>query len=158
MSSTSLTTSQAVTAAALVVASLSVGYTLGKRSVSTAAKQPAVDVKPVIPEHDAEDSDEEDVADGNLAAVKPGFMEQCKLVLVVRTDLGMSSGKIAAQCGHATLACYKALLKTNPGLLQHWERTGQAKIALKGTSEEQLDELEAIAKSLNLCARAIHDA
>ena len=32
------------------------------------------------PEHDAEDSDEEDVADGNLAAVKPGFMEQCKLV------------------------------------------------------------------------------
>ena len=36
--------------------------------------------------------------------------------------------------------------------------TRQAKIALKGTSEDQLMELEAIAKSLNLCARAIHDA
>ncbi|KAF9821852.1 hypothetical protein IEO21_00282 [Rhodonia placenta] len=68
----------------------------------------------------------------------------------------MTPGKIAAQ--HATLACYKALLKTNPKLLQHWERTGQAKIALKATSEDALLELEAIAKSLNLCARPIHDA
>jgi hypothetical protein len=33
----------------------------------------------------------------------------------------------------------------------------QAKIALKGVSEEQLLELEAIAKSLNLCARSIED-
>lgn len=36
--------------------------------------------------------------------------------------------------------------------------SSQAKIALKGTSEEQLLELEAIAKSLNLCARSIIDA
>lgn len=34
----------------------------------------------------------------------------------------------------------------------------QAKIALKATSEDQLLELEAIAKSLNLCARSILDA
>ncbi|KXN83558.1 putative peptidyl-tRNA hydrolase 2 [Leucoagaricus sp. SymC.cos] len=85
-------------------------------------------------------------------------MEPCKMVLVVRTDLGMTSGKIAAQCGHATLACYKALVKKNPKLVSHWERTGQAKIALKASSENQLIELEAIAKSLNLCARSIHDA
>ncbi|PFH46983.1 hypothetical protein AMATHDRAFT_77410 [Amanita thiersii Skay4041] len=78
------------------------------------------------------------------------------MVLVVRTDLGMTSGKIAAQ--HATLACYKALMKKNPNLVRFWELTGQAKIALKATSEEQLLELEAIAKSLNLCARSIQDA
>lgn len=59
---------------------------------------------------------------------------------------------------HATLACYKALVKKNPKLIHHWERTGQAKIALKGVSEEQLLELEAIAKSLNLCARSVLDA
>ena len=59
-------------------------------------------------------------------------------------------------------------------LLKHWERTGyvqpisctkpspphfatrQAKIALKGQGEEQLLELEAIAKSLNLCARSVY--
>lgn len=34
----------------------------------------------------------------------------------------------------------------------------QAKIALKVNSEEKLLELEAIAKSLNLCARSIQDA
>ncbi len=28
-------------------------------------------------------------------------LEECKMVLVVRTDLGMSVGKIAAQVGHA---------------------------------------------------------
>ncbi|KDQ30555.1 hypothetical protein PLEOSDRAFT_25227, partial [Pleurotus ostreatus PC15] len=77
-------------------------------------------------------------------------------VLVVRVDLNMTPGKVAAQ--HATLACYKALVKKNPRLIRHWERTGQAKIALKAKSEDQLLELEAIAKSLNLCARSIQDA
>ena len=33
----------------------------------------------------------------------------------------------------------------------------QAKIALKANSDDQLLELEAIAKSLNLCARSIQD-
>ncbi|EEB98091.1 hypothetical protein MPER_02463, partial [Moniliophthora perniciosa FA553] len=69
----------------------------------------------------------------------------------------MSPGMVSTHCGQATLACYKALSKANAKLVRHWERTGQAKIALKGVSEEQLLELEAIAKSLNLCARAVHD-
>ncbi|KAG0702698.1 peptidyl-tRNA hydrolase, partial [Suillus ampliporus] len=67
---------------------------------------------------------------------------------------------------HATLACYKALSRNKPCgmlqmfifLVQHWEKTGQAKIALKASSEDELLELEAVAKSLNLCARSILDA
>ncbi|KAL7410018.1 peptidyl-tRNA hydrolase [Mrakia frigida] len=85
-------------------------------------------------------------------------MEECKLVLIVRTDLKMTKGKIAAQCGHATLACYKTLLASNPALLAHWERTGQAKIALQIASEDDLLLLQATAQSLNLCARDIQDA
>ncbi|KAK7463834.1 hypothetical protein VKT23_005770 [Stygiomarasmius scandens] len=104
------------------------------------------------------DEDAEAIPDGDLSAITAGFMEPCKMVLIVRTDLKMSPGKISAQCGHATLACYKALVKKNPSLVRHWERTGQAKIALKANSEDQLLELEAIAKSLNLCARSIEDA
>jgi len=99
----------------------------------------------------------EEASDGDLAAIKAGFTEQCKLVLVVRTDLKMSPGDISTQCATATLACFKALESKNPALIKHWERTGQAKIALKGKSEEQLLELEAIAKSLNLCARVVHN-
>ena len=34
----------------------------------------------------------------------------------------------------------------------------QAKIALKASSEDEILELEAIAKSLNVCARSIQDA
>ncbi|KAK0208505.1 peptidyl-tRNA hydrolase PTH2-domain-containing protein [Desarmillaria ectypa] len=100
---------------------------------------------------------EEDIPDGDLSSVSARFLEPCKLVLIVRTDLKMSSGNIFTQCGDATLACYKVLVKKNPSLVSHWERTGQAKIALKATSEEQILELEAIAKSLNLCARSIKD-
>merc|ERR1712093_524463 len=84
--------------------------------------------------------------------------EECKMVLVVRTDLGMTKGKIAAQASHATLACYKSLQASNPGLLKHWERTGQAKIALKADSEDELLVLQAQAQSLNICARSIQDA
>jgi len=70
----------------------------------------------------------------------------------------MTKGKIAAQCGHATLACYKALMATNPALVKHWERIGQAKIALKCDSQDELQLLQAQARSLNLCARSIQDA
>jgi len=86
------------------------------------------------------------------------LLTPCKLVLVVRTDLNMTPGKVAAQCGHATLACYKALSKKHPKLVRHWETTGQTKIALRASSEEEIMELEALAKSLNLCARSIQDA
>lgn len=33
----------------------------------------------------------------------------------------------------------------------------QAKIALRGRNDQQLAQLEALAKKLNLCARSIHD-
>ena len=67
---------------------------------------------------------------------------------------------LAHRCrSHATLACYKALLKGNPALLRHWERTGQAKIALKSEGgEEELLLLQAQATSLGMAARTIQDA
>ncbi|RDB28696.1 putative peptidyl-tRNA hydrolase 2 [Hypsizygus marmoreus] len=144
----------------LSLTSLGLGYWFGSQSTSFVGHVPELpkDTPPITIEDDNENEEEhEDIADGDLSAIQAGFLEQCKLVLVVRTDLKMSPGKFAAQCGHATLACYKALVKANPKLVQHWERTGQAKIALKATSEEQLLELEAIAKSLNLCARSVED-
>ncbi|KAF8477306.1 peptidyl-tRNA hydrolase [Kalaharituber pfeilii] len=83
---------------------------------------------------------------------------ECKLTLVVRTDLNMTKGKVAAQCGHATLACYKSLAKSSPALLRRWETTGQAKIALRVDSEEEMLILQAQAQSLGITATVIHDA
>lgn len=70
------------------------------------------------------------------------------------------TGKIAAQCGHATLACYKSFLRINPKhpILQRWESQGQAKVALKVDSEDEMLMLQATAVSLGLCAQVIHDA
>ncbi|KAF9499896.1 peptidyl-tRNA hydrolase II [Pleurotus eryngii] len=146
------------------VAAFALGYTVGSRgSLNASLPQAEPDKTALVPDSSkahVDDSEEEDesLADGDLSVIQAGFMEPCKMVLVVRVDLNMTPGKVAAQCGHATLACYKALVKKNPRLVKHWERTGQAKIALKARSEDQLLELEAIAKSLNLCARSIQDA
>ncbi|KAL8864948.1 MAG: hypothetical protein Q9174_007152 [Haloplaca sp. 1 TL-2023] len=91
-----------------------------------------------------------------------GNREECKLVLVVRGDLGMGKGKIAAQCSHATLACYRALSNTFPlslnPVLKQWERMGQAKVVVQAKNEEELETLQAQALSLGLCGQIIHDA
>lgn len=69
-------------------------------------------------------------------------------------------GKIGAQCGHATLACYKHFLRHAPNstILKRWERMGQAKVALQVKGEEELEILQAQAVSLGLVAHIIHDA
>jgi len=103
------------------------------------------------------------------AAVAPAAAdssEECKLVLVVRTDLGMTKGKIAAQCSHATLACYKTLFKAAqraPGspearLLRRWERGGQAKIAVQVRGHDDVMQLMGVARSLGVTAEVIADA
>lgn len=43
-------------------------------------------------------------------------------------------------------------------VLKRWERLGQAKVALKIDSEEDMLMLQAQAISLGLCAQVIHDA
>ncbi|KAJ9645905.1 hypothetical protein H2199_002948 [Coniosporium tulheliwenetii] len=87
----------------------------------------------------------------------PGNNEECKLVLVL---LILVVGKIAAQCSHATLACYKTFLRQNPDspILKRWERYGQMKVALQVKNEEELEMLQAQAVSLGMCAQVIHDA
>ncbi|THV68701.1 PTH2-domain-containing protein [Aureobasidium pullulans] len=116
--------------------------------------------------HDNSDSDDANASDSELEDSEDdqevnGFedsTEECKLVLVVRTDLGMTKGKIAAQCSHATLACYKTLLRQQSPILKRWEGYGQAKVAVQVKSEEELMILQAQAISLGICGQIIHDA
>jgi PTH2 family peptidyl-tRNA hydrolase len=71
-----------------------------------------------------------------------------------------NTGKIAAQCSHATLACYKYYHSQSPDspILKRWERGGQAKVALQVKTEEDMLVMQAQAISLGLCARVIRDA
>ena len=61
-----------------------------------------------------------------------------KMVLCVNTSLGMGKGKIAAQCCHAAVGCYKRASKQCPAGLRAWETTGCAKIAVKCPSEDEM--------------------
>ncbi|KKZ67387.1 PTH2 family peptidyl-tRNA hydrolase [[Emmonsia] crescens] len=109
---------------------------------------------------ESEESESEGEGGGGELAAFEGNTEEVKLVLVVRMDLGMGKGKIAAQCSHATLACYKYYITRAPDspILKRWERGGQAKVALQVKSEEELLVLQAQAVSLGLCAQVIQDA
>jgi len=81
-----------------------------------------------------------------------------KMVLVVRTDLGMTKGKVAAQCAHAALNCYKKAVKRHPDALKAWETTGQTKVCLKIDSEEALLDLAAEAKKNGINFGVVRDA
>ncbi|XP_077297167.1 peptidyl-tRNA hydrolase 2, mitochondrial-like isoform X2 [Arctopsyche grandis] len=81
-----------------------------------------------------------------------------KLVLVVRSDLKMGKGKVAAQCAHAAVGAYSKTQKKNPAALDEWEYTGQAKIALKVDSEEELMNIYNSAKKVGLVTSLIRDA
>ncbi|XP_052187942.1 uncharacterized protein LOC127798425 [Diospyros lotus] len=86
------------------------------------------------------------------------ILEDFKMVLVVRNDLKMGKGKIAAQCSHATLGLYKKLLHRAPKALNRWEMCGQVKVVVKIESEEDLLVLQERAKSLNLPTHVTIDA
>ena len=60
------------------------------------------------------------------------------MVLCVNKELSMGNGKVAAQCCHAAVGCYKRALKMIPSGLRAWELSGCAKIAVKCPSEDEM--------------------
>ncbi|KAG9455001.1 hypothetical protein H6P81_007905 [Aristolochia fimbriata] len=86
------------------------------------------------------------------------ILEDFKMVLVVRNDLKMGKGKIAAQCSHATLGLYKKISKKAPKALNRWEMCGQVKVVVKIESEEEMLILQERVKSLNLPTHVTVDA
>ena len=94
---------------------------------------------------------------GNLV-VPPAEFEQYKMVIVVRADLKMGIGKIAAQVGHAVLGAYKHALKVNPTKVMHWDENGGAKIVLKVKNEAELKEVAENARKDGISVHMVQDA
>jgi peptidyl-tRNA hydrolase, PTH2 family len=116
---------------------------------------------PVTPAHvDDASSGAADVDSDEDSDVVPQSTE-LKMVLLVREDLKMSKGKIAAQCGHAVLACYRNAIRGN-SLWREWVRAwlhrAQAKITLKVDSEQLMDAICAAAIAAKLPCEVIEDA
>ena len=58
-----------------------------------------------------------------------------KQVMVMRADLKMSKGKLAAQACHASLGAYK---KADERTIREWELEGGKKVVVKVKSKEEL--------------------
>lgn len=80
-----------------------------------------------------------------------------KQVIVLRVDLKMSKGKIAAQAGHAAVSAAEEARKRCPEWWKAWIEEGQCKIAVRAESEQELLELERKAKDLGLPSALITD-
>ncbi|KAJ1737237.1 RNA helicase [Coemansia sp. RSA 1086] len=89
----------------------------------------------------------------NSLAQKDG----AKLVLVVRTDLNMSGSKVATQCSHATLECFRKAAWAAPEILKLWEYSGQAKITVKCRRQEEMHQLYESAKERGLVSHLFQD-
>ena len=80
-----------------------------------------------------------------------------KQVIVVRTDLDMGKGKIAAQVGHACVLGAEHVRKSNPEWFSVW-RTGQEKIVLKVANLKELEQVKQDAIEFNLPWSEVTDA
>lgn len=80
-----------------------------------------------------------------------------KQAIVVRTDLRMGKGKLAAQVAHASLSAVEEAMERRSDWFDEWKREGQAKIVLKVNGEEALHELYKRARAAKLPAALIED-
>jgi len=80
-----------------------------------------------------------------------------KQVIVVRTDIKMSKGKMAAQAGHAAVSSAEYARRNRPEWWSPWISEGQCKIAVKVSSEQEIQELERKARNSNLPVALIVD-
>jgi PTH2 family peptidyl-tRNA hydrolase len=80
-----------------------------------------------------------------------------KLVIAVRTDLGMSRGKIAVQVGHASVMASENVRTMRRSWWKTWIEEGQCKVAVKVKSKEELFELKQKANRLGLSTTVVQD-
>jgi len=78
-----------------------------------------------------------------------------KQVILIRSDLKLPKGKMAAQCAHASV---EAALKADEDILKKWRQQGQGKIVLKVENEQELISYFQKAKDMDLACSLITDA
>lgn len=93
--------------------------------------------------------------DSITASINRDNMKETKQVIVVRSDLCMGKGKIAAQVAHASLS---ALKKANKMMVKRWENQGQKKVILKVKNEEEMLRLKKQCDKLKIANSLVIDA
>ena len=78
-----------------------------------------------------------------------------KQVILVREDLKLPKGKLAAQCSHAAV---DAAAKSDRKIVDLWKKEGGKKIVLKVKDEKELFTYKEMAENLGLKTALITDA
>lgn len=81
-----------------------------------------------------------------------------KQVIVIRTDVQMSTGKKVVQGAHASILASEKARQVMPDAWNAWYNEGQRKIACKVDSKEALFTLKARAEALNIPCAIVADA
>ena len=81
-----------------------------------------------------------------------------KMVIVTRSDLTLSAGKLAAQVSHAAVACTLLTKKNKPTWFSKWQREGAKKIVVKVKKLEDFFPLKEKAEELGILTNIITDA
>ncbi len=81
-----------------------------------------------------------------------------KLTVVVREDLVLSKGKVAAQVGHASVACALKAQKSKRTWFRAWMDEGQRKVVLRIEGREALLDLQQEGRAVGLTTALITDA
>ncbi len=84
-------------------------------------------------------------------------MGDIKQVIIVRTDLDMGNGKIAAQVGHACVLGAEHVRKSHPEWYGEWWN-GQEKVVLKVSGIKDLQKVKIHAIDLNVPWSEVTDA
>lgn len=122
-----------------------------KRERADAAKRSGPIIE--ILDDDYEDGDPTKISDVGTSA------EEYKMVLVARTDVPMSGGKLGAQCAHAAVGVVSQLFADSHSmLLGRWEADGSKKVTLGVGSKSKLEGIMAEAKRNRLPHYLVVDA
>lgn len=85
-------------------------------------------------------------------------MEDYKQVIVIRTDLGMSKGKLAVQVAHASVLAAFKTYSEKPDWFNKWWISGMKKIVLKTNNENDLLKIYNTALGKNIPTVLVRDA
>jgi len=87
-----------------------------------------------------------------------GSSYRYKQVIVVRGDIKLGRGKLAAQVAHGAIGGMLDARKKKPEWLEEWLREGQKKVVVKGGDEAHLLQLRRIAEDKGLPNHLVRDA
>ena len=78
-----------------------------------------------------------------------------KQVIILRSDVEMSTGKKCVQCCHASLGAYK---KADKSIIKKWKSEGQKKVVLEVNSKEEILKLHNRIKKEKIPCFLVEDA